>query len=294
MIKELCFSLIFMFYLSSPVNALDWKELHEQADQKNIPDALILVKEQPDSLDTLYILGLVYLNNHKDIEAEKTFRDILVVDSDLIEAQWGLAEVLRRKNKIPESEELLSEIIKSNPEFSPAYISLAYIRYTQANFEETVRLALKVKKQGRQNVDLSNYTRAYVIFSGAKGMIASQGGPLSKVINGTQVLPNLKKAEELQPDSSAVLFGLGSFYFLAPAIAGGSINKALEYLQRAVEADPQFADAYVRLAQVYKSKGEMEKYQDYLKQALEIDPNNELAKDEISGICKFNCVTVQE
>ena len=37
---------------------------------------------------------------------------------------------------------------------------------------------------------------------------ASNGGPLSKLLNGTQVLPNLKKAEKLQPDSAAVLFGL--------------------------------------------------------------------------------------
>ena len=164
----------------------------------------------------------------------------------------------------------------------------------QSDFKEAIRLVTKVQKQGKNKVDLSNYARAYAIFAGAKGMIASNGGPLSKVVNGMQVLPTLKKAERLQPNSPAVLFGLGSFYFLAPRVAGGNVDKALEYLERAIAADPLFADAYVRLAQIYKNKGNEQKYELYIDKALEIDPDNELAKDEISGICKFNCVTVKE
>ena len=121
-------------------------------------------------------------------------------------------------------------------------------------------------------MDLSNYTRAYLIIGGSYGMLAKYGGPLSKVFNGTQVLPNLKKAQALQPDSAAVLFGLGSFYFLAPAIAGGNINKALGYLMRAVVVDPLLADAYVRLAQVYRMKGDNANFEKYLNRALQIDP----------------------
>ncbi len=47
-------------------------------------------------------------------------------------------------------------------------------------------------------------------------MLASNGGPIAKVINGSQVLSNLKRAEALQLDSSEVLFALRIFYFLAP------------------------------------------------------------------------------
>jgi tetratricopeptide (TPR) repeat protein len=286
--------LMIIFYLSSYAYALDWKRLHEEADKKDVKEAKITVEKNPDSLDNLYILALVYLNHHKDPEAQEAFKAMLAIDPSSVEAQWGLAEALRRRKEIKESESLLVKIMKSSPEFSPAYISLAYIRYTQADFKEAIRLALKVKKQGRDNVDLSNYARAHAIFAGAKGMIASRGGPLSKLINGTQVLPNLKKAEGLQPDSPAVLFGLGSFYFLAPRIAGGNVAKALEYLERAIAADPLFADAYVRLAQIYKSNGDDKKYKFYINKALEIDPDNELARDEIAGICKFNCVAVEE
>ena len=63
-------------------------------------------------------------------------------------------------------------------------------------------------------------------------MIAYYGGPLSKLINGTGILPMLKDAQSMQPDSPAVWFGLG----------------------RVTQADPGFADAYVRLGQIYRMK----------------------------------------
>jgi len=237
---------------------------------------------------------LAYFAKHKDSEAAEVFNKIILLDPKTNEARWGIAEALRREHKIEKSEKILNEIIKADPDFSPAYITLAYVKYTQMDFEQSVRLALKVIRQGRENVDLSNYTRAYLLLAGAKGMIASQGGLLSKAINGTAVLPNLKKAEALQPDSQMVMFGLGSFYFLAPAIAGGNINKARDYLEKAIKVDPLFADAYVRLAQVYKVLGDNEKYGKNLRIARQIDPENALLKDFEKGQCKFNCVTVKE
>ena len=101
------------------------------------------------------------------------------------------------------------------------------------------------------------------------------------------------KPPELQPDDPAVLFGLGSFYLLAPGIVGGNIDKAKSYLERAVSTDPFFADAYVRLAQVYKAKGDSKKFEEYLKRALEIDPQNALARYARSKTCKFICVTIK-
>jgi len=294
MIKKLSFIFLITVFLCLNTYALDWKALHETADTKSSKSALKILEAGPDLKENLYILALTYLNEHKNSQAEDNFKKILVLYPETIEAKWGLAEILRRQGKFSKASKELEKIIKSNPGFAPAYISLAYVKYTEFDFNSAVRLALAVMKKGRQKADLSSYTRAYLVYAGAKGMIASRGGPLSKLINGTKVLPNLKKAQKLQPGSPAVLFGLGSFYFLAPAIAGGSLDKALDCLKRAVEADPLFADAYVRLAQVYKMKGDAGKYQTYLNKAREIDPDNRLALDEANKICNFNCVTVEE
>ncbi|MFH1363379.1 MAG: tetratricopeptide repeat protein [Candidatus Omnitrophota bacterium] len=272
----------------------DWIKLHQAADALTINEALNLVRENPGSADLIYQLGLVYLSQHKDKEAEATFEQLLNSSSLVVLAEWGLSEVYRRQKKTAASEKILTKSIKDNIDFSPAYITYAYLKYTQADFKAAINLSLKVIRQGQANVDLSNYARAFLIYAGSKGMIASRGGPLSKLINGTQVLPNLKRAEKLKPDSAEVLFGLGNFYFLAPAIAGGNLDKALTYLERTIEVDPLLADAYVRLAQLYKLRQNNRKYEFYLNLAKNIDSENELLKDELSRECKFNCQTVEE
>ncbi|MBN3038546.1 MAG: tetratricopeptide repeat protein [Candidatus Omnitrophica bacterium] len=284
----------FVFLAVSQAYALDWKDLHERADQIDAVAARQLIQENRDSLEGLYVLGLVYLNERKNAQALQLFDKMLGTDPDCIEAKWGRAEVLRRQRNIEESEKILNEVIKEKRKFAPAYISLSYIKYMQMEFSESVRLAYKVKNFGQDDVDLSNYTRAYLLIGGGKGMLAHYGGPVTKFMHGTGIYPNLKKAEKLQPDAPAVLFGLGSFYFLAPGVVGGDIDKAQDYLERAVKADPDFADAYVRLAQVYRMKGDEQKYQRYIEKAFQLDPQNELALDEQSGECKFICISLSE
>ncbi|MFA6281035.1 MAG: hypothetical protein WCY05_00855 [Candidatus Omnitrophota bacterium] len=285
-------SLLFVAVLVfiNPGYALDWKNLHAEADKKGIEGMVKIQRGYPDSLENLYLLGLSYLNKHMDKKAEIVFNEMLAKEPGLIEAKWGLAETLRRSHRLDESENILKEIINKQPSFSPAYISLAYIKYTKMKFNDSVILSSKVIKQGKNNVDSINYVRAYLILAGAKGMIAHYGGPLSKVINGTAVFSTLKKAQKISPEYSGVLFGMGSFYLLAPGFVGGDINKAEDYLKRAITADPLFADAYVRLSQVYQLKGDSGKVQTYLEKALRIDPGNELAMDIKNGNCKFVCV----
>jgi len=284
----LLFILFFLLWANLSY-ALDWVRLHEEADKTDLPQALSAVQAKPDSVESRYLLGLVYLNGHKDNDAKKVFENILESDPDIFEARWGLAEVLRRQHDPEKSKGMLDEIIKSNPDFSPAYITLAYVLYIQLDFNGSVRTALKVMSQDKGRVDLSNRVRAYLLYGGAKGAIAHFGGPLSKLINGTAVFSNLKKAEKLQPDSAAVKYGLGSFYLLAPGFVGGNLLLAEEYLTKSVKLDPLFANAYVRLAEVYQAKGDKGKFESYLARAFEIDPGCELAADVKNNTCKYVC-----
>lgn len=269
--------------------ALDWKKIHEEADKKSVRQAVLDHNENPTSEAALYELGLTYLNAYKNNEAEPVFKAMLNSNPGSVEAKWGLAEISRRRHELDKSENSLKEIIKKSPEFSPAYISLSYIRYTKRDFNEAARLALRVVGQGRQRVDLTNYTRAYLLYAGAKGMIAHYGGPISKIINGAAVFPALEAAQRLIPEYPGVYYGLGSFYLLAPEVIGKDLDKAKEYLEKAIKADPFFADAYVRLAQVYQLKGNEIDAQIYLNKALAVDSENELALDIKNGTCKFIC-----
>lgn len=270
-------SLLFFFVAAARTSDFDWKDLHEKADRSGLPEALEDLKKNPEGLQDLYVLGLVYLNRYDISAAQQTFEKMLSLDSQNVPARWGLADVLRRRHEPEKAEKLLDEIIKDDPAFYPAYITLGYMLFDTKEYDRSIRLALKVLKGGRDHVDLTNYTRAYLIIGGAKGMIADAGGPLSKLINGTQILPYLKKAEALMPDYVGVLFGLGSFYTMAPSVAGGDWEKGLGYLEKTIKADPQFVDVYARLAQVWGRRGDKEKSKAYLAKALKLDPQNELA-----------------
>lgn len=278
-----CFCFVLVFFTS--LYASDWKKLHETSDMLNIKDA----KSLAFTLDNQYILGLCLLNEHQDDSAAEVFKKILDQDKNYYWAEWGVAEVMRRKHELVKSAEILNKISSQHPDFAPAIVSLAYINYLQLNLKEAIKLSNLVISMGKDKVDLSNYVRSILMIGGAKGMIAHFGGPISKIINGTAVFPTLKKAEKLQPNSGAVMFGLGSFYLLAPSFAGGDPNRAKEYLQRSIKLEPLFPNAYVRLAQVYQRLNDKEKYEFYLNKALEIDPGNELALDIKEGKCKFIC-----
>jgi tetratricopeptide (TPR) repeat protein len=284
--------LLFCTYGAS-VCAFDWKNVHEEADTLTVEDAQREVQAAPESAKALYLLGLTCLSAHRDADAHTVFTGILRGNANSYEALWGTAEALRRQHKIEESEKLLRRVIAQDTHFAPAMISLAYIKYIQADFKASVELAGRVIREGALKVDRSNYTRAYLLAAGGKGMLAYYGGLVSKMANGRAIMPNLRKAEQLQPDSPAVHFGLGSYYFLAPALLGGNRKKALEYLEKAVAGDPLFADAYVRLAQAYKAGGDEQKYRLNLNKAKEIDPQNPLLLDMESGRCKFICPSTE-
>lgn len=292
--KIITLAILIMLSYPCPGYSMDWKSLHKKADTSSLAAAEEAVIKNPASVENKYILGIVYLNCHQNQKAYQVFKELLIIGPGMIQAKWGIAETLRRKHETKEAEALIGEVLKIDLQFSPALLSLAYIRYFQMNFSGAVRLVSKVISGGLEKTDLSNYVRAYCIYSGAKGMLAHYGGLFSKAIDGFAVKPNLEKAQKMQPDSPEVLFGLGSFYLLAPGIAGGDKSKAQDYFDRLLKIDPLFADAYVRLGQIAGIKGDKEKYDFYLNKALEIDPQNELAQDTKSGRCKFICTGAKE
>ncbi|MFH1094288.1 MAG: tetratricopeptide repeat protein [Candidatus Omnitrophota bacterium] len=269
--------------------ALDWKTMHEKANNLPLEQAIAQANEEAGHIDSLYILAIAYFNNHDDTQAKEKFLRILGLDPSSLEARWGIAEFQRRIYKYDIAKDALTNIIQKNPDFFPAYISLAYIKYMETDFEEVVNLMGTVINQGLKNTDLTTHVRAHCLYAGGKGMLAYQGGPLSKVANGPAVFRHLKIAQQLDPTNVAVYFGFGCYYLLRPEGKGQDLNKAKGYLKHALQIDPLFADGYVRLSQVYTFQGDSAKAKKFLDKALEIDPDNLLAADIINKECKFIC-----
>ncbi len=284
---------LFIFILLFGINSsfgFDWLNLHQKETESKLNKGKESVAKDLNSIEDLYLRALAYLDKYQPGRAKELFKKILKIEPSNLPAKWGVVECLRREHQCQDCQERLKTIIEKRADFAPAYITLAYLSYLDKDFEKTARFSYQVIKMGKDNVDLENYVRALGLFAGAKGMIAHYGGPFSKVINGRLVMPYLKKAEKIAPESAVVYFGLGSYYLLTPTIFGRNLDKAEEYLEKAIKADPKFSDIYVRLAQVYKAKGDTGRYKEYLDKALEIDPKNELALDVKSGRCGFICL----
>ena len=293
--KRITMMLLSFFLLASNLAyALDWKEAHDKADTWTLAQATSEASASRESVESLYILGLVYLNEYQHMKAKDAFSEILTRDPDVLEAQWGVAECLRREHDYDQSVPILEKVIKANPKFSPAYITLAYIRYIQGKFDESIGLTGKVINHQQENVDKANFLRAHGLYAAAKGMIAHYGGPVSKAINGAGVWKHLGIIQELAPDSPVVNFGVGSYYMLIPVAFGRDLGKAKAYLEKTIAEDPLFPDPYVRLAQIYRYQKDEARYEEYLTKALALDPKNELALDIKTGTCQFICLDPKE
>lgn len=230
-------------------------------------------KIEPIQKDNSLKDALVLLKNRKDNDALVVFEKILADEPGNLDALWGKAEIKRRAHKYKEAQALLSEILKQNPNHVSSLISLAYIRYKDDKLNEALELINRAINASSS--DKENEALAYMMLGTINSRRSATGWFFSKIRYGTQIKCYFLKAKELAPHLPEVHLGLGTFYLKAPAIVGGNLDKAVQELETAVRIAPDFATANARLAQAYKKKGNLEKYDFFIQRARELDSQNE-------------------
>jgi len=221
--------------------------------------------------------ALALLKTRRDKEAGAIFEDILTKDEDNLKALWGKAEVLRRNRQYREAENILKQILSLKPDYDLALISLSHIRYKEGKLEEALSLISQVLNA--EEIEKENEALAYVLLGAINNKRVERGGFITKIAYGTRIKGYFLKAKELAPDSADVRLALGSFYLLAPKIIGGNLERALVELESVLKIAPDFATANARLAQAYKKKRDLEKYNFYLQRTKELDPYNDVLKE---------------
>ncbi len=220
---------------------------------------------------------LKYLKLRKEHLARAEINKILEAEADDPCALWAKAEILRRDYKFQDAEKILNQILKKYPAHASSLITLAYIRYHDNKFPEAMKLLNQALKQ--PGLERENVALAYLLIGSINSKRATQGGFISKVAYGTRIKGFFEKAKDIAPDMAEAHLGLGTFYLLAPKIVGGDIDKAIIELQFAVRLTPDFATANARLAQAYKEKGDLAKYNFYVGVTKKLDPENEVLKE---------------
>jgi Tfp pilus assembly protein PilF len=220
--------------------------------------------------------GLELLKSRNDNEAWDNFEKALKGNEDNLDAIWGKAEVLRRRRKYQESQALLDKVLSRNPRHAPTLITLSYIRYKEDKLDEA---ELLIGTALNSDIDKSNEALVYMMVGMINARRAQEGNLIANIRYGLQIKCYLDRAKALAPDLPEVRLALGTFYLKAPAIIGGSPDKALIELSEAVNLAPNFATANARLAQYYKKKDNMERYNLYFEIAQRLDPENEVLQE---------------
>jgi tetratricopeptide (TPR) repeat protein len=115
----------------------------------------------------------------------------------------------------------------------------------RAAYEEGAKLA-------RHAIDLQETNaHAHYLYAANLGSAAHLKGMMASALTIQELKRHVKRALELDPHHAAALHMMGMMLEELPWVLGGDAKGALTYLQRAVEADPNYALARIDLAKAY-------------------------------------------
>jgi hypothetical protein len=130
----------------------------------------------------------------------------------------------------------------------------------------------------------------------ALGKWAKLNGVFSSLGYKKQILSMVKKVGKLKPDFNhgAVPRYWGSFYAVAPGIAGGDMDKSKENFKKSLKMAPEYLGTHVLFAELYWVKrGDKSEFKSELGKALsgplgpeDIAPDNKLEKKKAERLLK--------
>lgn len=106
----------------------------------------------------------------------------------------------------------------------------------------------------------------------------------------SEVLKLLNTAITLDAKNYQAYISLGTYYLYSPAIAGGSVNKAIAMFSKALESKEEFDcfQANVWLGKAYTKKKDVTTAKTCFQKALQIYPNSIWAKKSLEDITSSN------
>lgn len=152
--------------------------------------------------------------------------------------------------------QMCENYIKSNPNdkvgTAQAYAIEAYgyfnIGEFQSNDDEKLKSYEKGKDAAQKVIDLQpNIWDGWAWYANNLGRISQLKGVVKSLFLLEPFKKHIFEAEKLSPNNPFILDAIGDMYRQLPWIAGGSMSKSKEYLERSVKADPNYTLAKLDL-----------------------------------------------
>ena len=161
-----------------------------------------------------------------------------------------LQALLGRLRSEPSSPELLVKVASTYFDLADDFLTDKAKR--QAAYEEGAKAAKQAFQMDESNADahffyavnLGNATRLHGVTSGALAV--------------NEIKRSLSRAIEINPRHAQSLQMMGGMLLELPGFLGGGEKKAQDYLERAIAADGNYANARILVAKLYKKQGRIE------------------------------------
>jgi tetratricopeptide (TPR) repeat protein len=204
----------------------------------------------------------IYKSN--SMEEPALINKALEINPYLVSARLDLGKIYQSAGKFAEGIAECKKVIEISPDSITAYIILGNIYLAQVdtdNAEKSYKKALEIDNR---------YSSGYA----GLGIVAQVRG------NFPEGLKLVEKALEINPDNGFANYFMATYYR-----ARRDFDKALEYLKKTIDNSVFPADfAYTEYGLIYLDRGEKEKAAEYINKALEINPDNAYARTNL-GIC---------
>lgn len=234
------------------------------------------LRENPNSLDARYALGLWYIGQGRLNEAEKQFRSILEKRAASMEGHYGLGYVYLQRGLLNEAEEEFQEAL------SPEATSPAW-RGHLLRLKNDIRAAL-----AEVWVRMGKLPQAEDL---VQEIIRQE----PKDIRGSFILGYIRMSQRRYEEAIALLEKYRENhskdyrvnYWLGLSLAELSqFGPAKMYLKEAIAIDPSSAEAHLALAKIYANQGYWVTAKEECKKALSLKPENSEAKFLLKAIEK--------
>ncbi len=228
-------------------------------------ELLLQLSQKTEKSEPHYLLALLYFQEEK-YESALTHLKLVKTKSDIFEESVYLqTRIFKKQGKPDKVIELLQKHI-SNPETrSPLFYALLSSLY---------------QEQKKNQSALALLERAIKIYHENPQLFFEYGLLLERNGLHQQAISNMEKVLELQPEHAEALNFIGYTW----ADNNIHLDRALEYIKRAVQLKPENGYITDSLGWVYFRLGELEKAETELEHAIELEPGDAHIYDHLGDV----------
>jgi len=237
----------------------------------------------PNDVKTIDLIGIVSMKTGKYKEALKHFKKTVMLDPAYFIGFYHMGSLYEEMGGVREKAiQMYKKALSLERNFDLAHESLGDMYFEEGKFKKAAvhyEILLKMypddveytNRLGKSLVNMNSFKKAILVLKKlldkktSPGILSLIGYSYRKQGNTPKAREYLKKAIELKPDFAEAICSLGKVESM-----DGNIFKAANYYKNAIIAEPDFAEAYYMLGKAYSVMFKIEGDRKYLRQSIDI------------------------